>query len=68
LLGIGLKKIPLKFSSRACRASAGSVNQPGGRIRARHQAPAEMFSSPASRRQIKPRPRQNFPLYHHRQT
>jgi hypothetical protein len=68
LLGIGLKKIPLKFSSRPCRASADDVNQPGGRIRACRQAPAKMFSSRVACREIKPRPRQNFRLYHHRQT
>jgi hypothetical protein len=32
------------------------------------QAPAKMFSSRVSRRDIKPRPRQNFLHYHQRQT
>jgi len=42
-----------------CRVRADGVNQPGGRIRVRRQATAKMFSSRASRRQNKPRPRQN---------
>jgi hypothetical protein len=44
----------LKISSRPCHAIADGVNQPGGRIRARRQAPAKVFPSRVPRREIKP--------------
>jgi hypothetical protein len=47
---------------------SGQRDSAGPRIRARRQAPAKMFSSRVSRREIKPRPRQNFLHYHQRQT
>lgn len=44
LLGIGLKKIPLKFSSRPCRAKADTVNHRAD-IRARRRHTQKMQAS-----------------------